>query len=1180
MTHYRISPRRAAQLFALLFCFAAVAFPLHAQSNKGTIVGTITDPNDALVNGAKVTVTNVATNETRDATSNEEGTYNVTNLDPGVYRVTIEAAGFRTVVLERVTVETNARLPVDTKLELGAAGGEVVTVTSDAPLVESESSVRGDIITGRQVTELPLAQRNFTLLAALSPGVTRPNAGLLGGGGNFVSGGPDNSLSTESNRFRESGGSVLAANGARPTNNNFTLDGIDNNEPQFGQIGIFPQPDAIAEFKIETSVPAADSGRAGGAIISTTFKSGTNELHGTLYEFYLGRFGSASPANFVPTPTRRFQDNTLTHNFGGVIGGPIMLPRFGEGGPHVYDGRNRSFFFFNYNGQRNFKPIGTGNVTVPTLLMRQGNFSELLTGGTRTYRTINGNVTAPTGTIFDRNGNPFPGNIIPQNLLSPVAVRFFNSYPLPTSAGRENNYRINRVEEYDQDAYDVRIDHRINDANSFFGRYSKSTNERNRSGNFPLGSSPTGLDLASGGAAGTEFGNSRQIALGDTHIFGPNVINDMRAGYTRVGVGINLPGIGGSLGFSPNVTSQLGVPNINVCGAPCEGTILVGVLPSDVDKQLEFVGDGGPFTFTSNNFFFGDTLTVVRGNMSFKFGGDLRVRQVTDFDGGRAGFTKGNVRYDTGVGGTFISGRDGLPVGPQDAGSSYANILLGYAPTDIERGFPGGPFLRSNKEIAFYVQDDWKVRPDLTLNLGLRYDVFTAPTERFDRQANFNPANNTLIRATDGDRALVNTDKNNFGPRIGFAYSGLREDKSLVLRGGYGALYALDVNGQPNIAQNPPNASRYFCSISQFGTAACPQVPFVPNLETGYPFPPSPVITSTIIPVTNANQTIFYVDPDTKTELFHQYNLTMQYQFARNWLAEAGYVGSSGRNLLIVRNIGQDGSFGPGSREVVGINRVITTEYTGSSRYDSLQTKLEKRFDRGLSILTAYTWSHAIDDGPGGFAGASGGRDRIGPSNPLRPELDRGNSDFDVRHRFTFANVYDLPFGRGRRFGGDMPRALDFLIGGFQFNNIITIQSGPVFSVVVNGGGTRPDLIGDPTPTEAQRAQGFLFNPNAFRNPVTPIFANDPNGPKFGSLGRNTFRGERQEYWDASLFKNFGVPAISEEFKVQLRVQAFNVLNHVNRNIPTRELDNTGDRGRDRSIQRPRQFEFAIKLLF
>ncbi|HZB45387.1 MAG TPA: carboxypeptidase-like regulatory domain-containing protein, partial [Pyrinomonadaceae bacterium] len=403
----RIEPPISLRLLTLLTFFAALAPPALAQSNKGTIVGVVTDPNGAVVKDAKVTATNAATGETREATTNEDGNYTIPALDPGNYRLDIAATGFQNTAVEQVKVETNARQAVDVALNVSGVGGDTVIVTAEAPLAETETSVRGDLITGREVTDLPIPQRNFTLLAALSPGVTRPNLGLLGGGGNFVAGGGGQN-NTESTRFRESGGSVLVVNGARATNNNFRLDGVDNNESQFGQIAIYPQPDAIAEFKVESSVPSAEGGRAGGGVISTTFKTGGNEIHGTAFETYQGRFLSAAASRFdepnAQTP------NYITHNYGGVVGGPIFLPRFGEGGPHFYDGRNRSFFFVSVAGQRNRTPIFGGgespsDVPVPTALMRVGNFSELLVPGTLVrYRVRNPDgttrlVTAPQGTL-------------------------------------------------------------------------------------------------------------------------------------------------------------------------------------------------------------------------------------------------------------------------------------------------------------------------------------------------------------------------------------------------------------------------------------------------------------------------------------------------------------------------------------------------------------------------------------------------------------------------------------------------------------------------------------------------------------------------------------------------------------------------------------------------------------
>src|SRR5690349_4135920 len=481
-------PLSAAQTVLLAIFLLTISLSVNAQSNKGAIVGTVKDPSDALVAKAAIKVVNAKTGEVRETDTSDDGTFTVTNLEPGPYNVTVNAPGFQAVTFQALQVETNSRLPLDVKFsDISAATSTVTIEATAAPLVESETSVRGDLITGRQVTDLPLPQRNFTLLAALSPGVTRPNLGLLGGGGNFVAGGGGQN-NTEATRFRESGGSVLVVNGGRATNNNFTLDGVDNNESQFGQIAIYPNPDAIAEFKIESSVPTAESGRAGGGIISVTFKSGGNDVHGTVGEIYQGRFLSAAASRF-DDPTSPPVPNYVTHNYYGTVGGPIFLPRPGEGGKWWYDGRNRSFFFFSLNGQRNSTPIfgGTGDpqsVPVPTAKMRVGDFSELLQPGIlRSYQLAGGgSVIAPLGTIFAPNGTPIPGNDL-RNCpscggFSPFALNYVNAFPLPNLPGAGRNFRTNRKEGYNLDSYDIKIDHRISGSNSFFARYSRSKSAR------------------------------------------------------------------------------------------------------------------------------------------------------------------------------------------------------------------------------------------------------------------------------------------------------------------------------------------------------------------------------------------------------------------------------------------------------------------------------------------------------------------------------------------------------------------------------------------------------------------------------------------------------------------------------------------------------------------------------
>ena len=407
-----------------------------------------------------------------------------------------------------------------------------------------------------------------------------------------------------------------------------------------------------------------------------------------------------------------------------------------------------------------------------------------------------------------------------------------------------------------------------------------------------------------------------------------------------------------------------------------------------------------------------------------------------------------------------------------------------------------------------------------------------------------------------------------------------------MLRGGYGILYAVDVSAAQPLTANPGTGAGSFACTPITAPANCPAVfrsrnPFDAGIPTA-PFTVAAPGTSFAAPTTGG--LLLFNDPNRKDELYHQYNITGQWEFRPNWLAEVGYVGSLGRNLLVLQNIGTgNDEGGPGSREVVLVNintpvPITATRYIGSSSYNALQSKLEKRFARGLSILTSYTWAHAIDNSPGGIcAGGASARD-CGPDDPARLDLERGNADTDVRHRFTFANVWDLPIGRSRRWGGDMPKALDAAIGGFQLNNIVTWQSGPVYNVTCNGG--RVDILGDPTPTSADEAAGRQLNRAAFRCAQTRIFANDPNSPHIGTLGRNVFRGQPQFYWDASLFKNFPISAISETFNVQFRFSAYNVLNRVNRSFPNGDINNTGDFGRDTSEQRRRQMEFAIKLLF
>ncbi len=1185
-------------LLVTLFCSLGIM----AQSNKGSILGTVKDPSDAVIANAKVIVTNNATGESREITSGDSGDFFVTNLEPGNYKVSVEAAGFKKLVFASVTVQTNSRVPVEAKFtEISGVGENIVTITADgAPVVESETSVRGDVITGREVTDLPIGQRNFTVLAALSPGVTRPTGssfGLLGGGNEANA---PNFPSAETARFRESGGSAISSNGARPTQNEFLLDGVDNNEAQFRQIAIFPNPDAIKEFKIETSVAQAELGRAGGAIISTSLKSGGNQFHGSAFEFYQGRFASAASAQFDETNNRlrlKSVPNYVSHNFGGTIGGPVYFLRPGEGTPIGYKGKDRTFFFVSYAGQRGFIPAvetdgKINTIPVPTARQRLGDFSELLRPGTsQIYRLASGGtVTAPIGTIFAPNGTPIPGNDLRNCLscggFSPFALNFVRAFPNQNQSGIGENYSVNRVVRPVQDSYDVRIDHRLFEGNNLFGRFSNLDQERVVSNFFPLGSSPTGNDLPAGPSAGNILGNSRAVVIGDTQAVGSSIINDFRFGYTRTQIGILNTGVFGTGGFNPNISSVLGANNINT-SANSSGIVLLGIVDriGGGDRAIEFTGDGGPFLFRSNNFNLADAVTVVKGNSVFKFGADFRVRQNTNIDGGRNGGIKGNVQYGTSQRNTDDnSGFANFAyngIGPNDTGSALANFLLGYNPGTLSRGTPGTDALLSSKETAFFVQDDWKVSQNLTINLGLRYDLFTAPTERFDRLSNFDPITRNIVTAgknSPNGRDLSKTDKNNFQPVIGFAYS-VGKDRNIVIRGGYRTIYSTDASGIPSLNTNPGNGGGSYGCNPIIDPAGCRAGILGRNLyDRGLPSPTEFVVARGTSFASPTDRTIIYNDPNRKDALFHQYNGTFQYGFWKDWLAEVAYVGSIGRNLLTIQNIGNGNDAGaPGSREIPNINTVIASRYRGEFKYSALQTKLEKRFSKGLSILSSYTFAKATDNTPGGFCLNGGGQRNCGPDNPLDLNADKGLSDTDVKHRFTLATVYDLPFGNNKKFLSKIPKALDYLIGGWQVNNIVILQSGPVFDVTIDGG--RVDLIGDPSPTASQKAQGIRLNKAAFRAPTRLVFANDPSGPKFGNLQRNSFRGDSQEYWDAGLFKNVPFRFINEEAALQVRISVFNVLNHVNRGRPDGDL-NSNNFGKDQNEQRRRQLEFGLRFVF
>jgi hypothetical protein len=1180
----RQSIARPALLGALILSLSVSAPPAFGQSNKAEIVGTVTDVSGALIWHATVTITNVNTAAERSVTTSEEGVYHAPLLEIGVYKVSATGPNFNTAVRENVVLQTGDRLAVNFVLVPGKVQAAVV-INDAPPQIKTESSDRGSVVTGREINELPLSGRNFTQLATLTPGVVRsvnvsstaeaavfnngdPRAGNGGPGGGSAAGGP------QTVRFSRSGGASLSVNGQRPTNNNFSLDGVDNNEPLFGTIGIYPNPDAMAEFKVTTSIPPAEVGRAGGAVVSASIKSGTNEFHGSL--FYYGQNGALNA--YHPILKRQRAEAIAggdlfipkkpvlqVHEFGGVVGGPII--------------KNRTFFFFDYLGQRNNLPIPF-DTTVPTALSRRGDFSEF------------------SGQILDpRTGQSFPGNIIPPGRLDPVALKYQNLFPLPTRSLRDpgkdcfpctgSNFFSVRSNHEEINNYEMKMDHRLSEKNSLAGRYSFQNTVRHRANFFAK--LPT-----AGFGSGDEFGNSRQIALSDTHAFSPTVLNEFRFGLTNIDISIFNCGVGGACGVSPTFASDIGIPNSNDgalqgSGGPVIGNFGVGV--------QETTGDGGLFQVRSKNPYFADSLTLIKSRHVTRFGSEIRLRYVQTVDGGRAGLLKGGLIFsdtwpisnplaagqvcppesqDAGGSRCFVN-PNGFPYG--GTGNSQANLLIGAgAILAIHGRIFGGPFHLRSQEYALFAQDDWKVNERLTLDIGLRYDLFTPPAERDRRIGNYDLVSRQVIIASD---RLIRMDRNNLGPRFGFAY-GIGREKALVLRGGYGLLYTLDGLDYPPEIQNPPFSSSVFLLSNVFSNDPVTSL-LTFNLQTGPPIVAIPTDPVDLSP----DVAVFYAEPRQKTASVHQFQLSFQWQLARDYSLDVGYVGNRARNLLATRNIDSTGSAEARNREGQFLNSALAFENRASSNYDGLQVQLQRRLSGNVQGQISYTWSHTIDDSTGVFQSIGDARGpRGGPANPFNFRLDRGNSSLDVRHLLSANAIIDLPFGKGQRFL-NLKGAVGKIVSGLQVNVIVSGRSGFPFTVTSNeinigsgggpfgaGGSVRATQIGDPF---ANVPPGRFLNIAAFSSDATCVTNAAGNDICFGSLGRNTFRGPAIWNTDLSVFKN---TTITDKVKIQLGVEFFDLFNYPSFTVPNQNVSDPVSFGRFDSAYPGRVIQYRLKLLF
>jgi hypothetical protein len=1083
---------------AVLVSFSIAAF---AQSDTARLVGTITDASGAAIPNATVIVTNKGNARAITVTTGASGEYVVNALPPGNYHVDVKQPSFKTASAD-ITLEVSQVREISLKMQAGSVE-TVVNVTDEVPLVETSTSSTGEVIQGRQVTELPLNGRNFTQLALLTPGVTRGAYGDVSMGGG-------SGTNAEAFRNSETGGASISANGLRAQANNFILDGVDNNEGMVNSIVFFPPAEAIQEFRVNTSVAPAEFGRAGGAIVQTTIKGGTNSIHGSAFEFRRTGAFDAKPYNTTgPVDFKRNQ-------FGGTLGMPIW--------------KNKLFIFGDYQGLRQSAPQNVEFASVPTDKMRTGDFSELLGTNLPTIPSVSicpnlysGGTPlaayAGKGYIYDPTTcQPFGWNgTVGTNIISngnPVGLKYLQGYPEPNVTGTIlNNFRAQRQSIRNFNDFDVRMDWVASQKDTVFARYSYGQD------NFTV-TNRLGPDNPSGFGSGDNFNHPRGVAAGYTHIFSDSVLNEFRFGYLRPAFGYNPPNIGQTL------AADIGIPNANR-NALLGGQALIG----GNNGELEYQGDGGPYIVPQKAYQFSDSVTYNIGHHAFKAGFNVLSRHVD--------FAQGNSAK-----GYFILGGNGYPGTGRFTGYEVSEVLAGFV--DYQIGDLSGLYQTRNWETGYYAQDDWRVTNRLTLNLGLRYDLYTWPYEIHDKQSNYDPTTNTLVLpgAAGYPRSLVNTDRNNIAPRFGFAYD-LTGNGKTVVRGGYGMFFFLDRGGVGNQLSNNAN----FNGTSTY--VACP----VASCAGGYRVTLSgaaplgdnnwldatgalPSAVNTVDPnnlTTSAN--VLYYPKNSQNSSVQQWNIQVERQIGANMSADVAYVGTKMDHLSTIFNANGNPLNGA-SKAFPGVSNVTETGFIGSGKYNGLQTRLVRRFSNGLNFTAAYTYSKTTDNSSGAFTSeANGGRIFVDSNGNALLRLNQGPADNDIRHFFVFSSLYELPFGKGKHFGSNMPKVADYILGGWQWNNIFTYGSGSPLDLRIGGSpDNRPDVSG-PVTAEIVNGQGIIRG--TFSKPPT-VTAGGTDWVRAGNLGRNSIYGPGLHTWDMGLIKNFKV---TERVNTNIRAEVFNLSN-------------------------------------
>ncbi|QNI30666.1 TonB-dependent receptor [Alloacidobacterium dinghuense] len=1113
----------------LLFITSLMAGSGFAQTDTARIQGTVTDPTGAVVPNATITVTNTDQGRSFAATSDGSGNFTVSGLTRGNYSIKVDASGF-TSIEQSISLDVSQVRAIDLKLQPGGTS-QTVTVTDTASLIDLASSSTGEVIKGRQVTQLPLNGRNFTALALLTPGVTRGNYNdqANGSGGNV-----------ETFRYNDSGGAALSVNGLRPQSNNFILDGTDNNESLVNTIVFFTPIDATDEFRVNTSVAPAEFGRAGGAIVESSIKSGTNQIHGSAFDFLRNSEFDANPNyQFLGAGFSKFP-NFIRNQFGGSLGMPIL--------------RNKLFIFGDYQGLREKTGLAPSFQTVPTARMRQGDFSELLAPGNQNLTTVpqcavpaGQSSPASTGQIYDPiTCQPFTGNIIPQNRWNQAAVNYFNAFPAPTNPNLiQGNYEAIQQQITSFNDFDVRLDFTPTAKDQFFVRYSYGQDNFTKSSLFP--------NLPAGFATGQNQSHPRAAVGSYTRIITPNLLNEFRVAYVRPEFGYIPPF------FGDPVSQNLGIVNANR-NQLTSGGALIG----DNNSQLSYTGDGGPYLvkeYTAQGL---DAVSWNHGAHAFKFGVNIINRRVNFFQGNDS---KGFFN--------FVSAGSG---DPNWTGYDVSEALVGFS--NYSLGASSDFFGTYNWETGYFAQDDWKVTRRLTLNLGLRYDLYTYPYTAHNQQSTFDILTGQLLVAGQNgqSRSQVNTNHNNFAPRVGFAYD-LFGNGNSVLRGGYGIFYFLDRGGIGNQLSNNPdfNGTASYNVNNGYRVTFTGQGPSGSN-DSRLATAALPAPASTVDITNPQNVSVIAQLPNNQTSTIQQWNLQLQQQIGQSAFTMA-YVGTRATHLTTAYNLNQQPlgylGYANGFRlyPVLGGAATVNNN-SGVSSYNGLQLHFEHRFTKGLTTTASYTWAHTTDDSVSPLGNESN-QIFINPAtHSAMLNLNKGNSYQDQRHVFNFSTLYDLPFGKGHEFFSNVSRPVNYVVGGWQMNMIAQLNTGVPFDVIDshNAPTDFADLVAPAVITHSVTRS--YFSTSSFAEPanVNGIYSNP------GTAGRGLLHGPGTKVVNFALQKN--IP-ITERVNTEFRTEAFNIFNTPQFTNPDGNL-NDQNFGLISGLQynSVRQIQFALRFTF